>query len=120
VLQHNRLSDIFSTLRTSYLTFLYWIISRRRIFGHKREETNAVFIKLNNEDFRNLYYPSSISDKMRLAKHVAHIGQMRSASKFLVGKPEWKRTLGRFRRRWEDNIKMDVKEIRCEDWINAA
>jgi hypothetical protein len=42
--------------------------------------------------------------------------------RFLVGKPEGKRPLGRNRRRWEDNIKMDLQEVECGvmDWINLA
>jgi hypothetical protein len=40
----------------------------------------------------------------------------------LVGKPEGKRPLGRYRRRWEDNIRMDIQEVGCgcEDWIGLA
>ena len=45
--------------------------------------------------------------------------QFRNAYRFLVGKPESKRPLGRPRRRWEDNIKMDLREVGCDprDWI---
>jgi hypothetical protein len=48
---------------------------------------------------------------MRWAGHVAYMGEVRGAYNILVGKPEGRRTLGRFRRRWEDNMKMDLKEI---------
>ena len=59
---------------------------------------------------------------MRWAGHVARMGERRGVYRVLVGKPGGKRPLGRPRRRWEDNIKMDLKEMRCEsmDWIELA
>jgi hypothetical protein len=48
---------------------------------------------------------------MRWAGHVARIGEKRNAYRLLVGKPEGKRTLGRPRRRWADNIRMDLGEV---------
>jgi hypothetical protein len=56
------------------------------------------------------------------AGRVARIGDRRSVYRVLVGKPEGKRSLGRSRRRWEDNIKMDLQEVRCEgmEWIEVA
>ena len=56
------------------------------------------------------------------AGHVAHMGERRGLYRVLVGKPEGKRQLGRPRRRWEDNIKMDLQEVRCGgmDWIELA
>jgi len=50
---------------------------------------------------------------MRWAGHVARMGESRGVYRVLVGKPEEKRPLGRFRRRWEDNIKMDLQEVGC-------
>ena len=54
--------------------------------------------------------------------HVAHMEKSRSAYRVLVGKPEGKGSLGRLRRRWEDNIKMDLREVGCDpgDWIALA
>jgi len=54
--------------------------------------------------------------------NVARIGEWRGIYRVLVGKPEGKRPLGRPRRRWEDNIKMDLQEVGCEvmDWIKLA
>jgi len=54
--------------------------------------------------------------------HVAHMGEGRGLYRVLVGKLEWKRPLGRPRHRWEDNIKMDLQEVRCGgmDWIEVA
>jgi hypothetical protein len=56
---------------------------------------------------------------MRWAGHVARVGERRGAYRALVGKTEGRRPLGRPRRRWEDNIKMDFREVRLEDkdWI---
>ena len=60
--------------------------------------------------------------RMRWAGHVARIGEDRGVHRVLVGKPEGKRTLGRSRRRWEDNIKMDLQEVGGGrgDWMELA
>jgi len=50
---------------------------------------------------------------MRWAEQVARMGEGRGLYRVLVGKPEGRRPLGRPRRRWEDNIKMDFQEVRC-------
>ena len=62
------------------------------------------------------------SRRMRLAGHVARMGEERVVCRVLVGKPEGKRPLGRPRRRWMDNIKMDVQEVGCGgmEWIELA
>ena len=62
------------------------------------------------------------SGRLRWARHVARMEQFRNPYKVLVGKPESKRPLGRPRRRWEDNIKMDLREVGCDsrDWIDLA
>jgi hypothetical protein len=62
------------------------------------------------------------SRRMRWAGHVALMGEKRDVHRFLVGKPERKRPLGRPRRRWEDNIKRDLQEVGgcCADWIERA
>ncbi|KAJ4449084.1 hypothetical protein ANN_00479 [Periplaneta americana] len=62
------------------------------------------------------------SRRLRWAGHVARIGESRNAYRVLVGRPEGKRPLGRSRRRWEDNIKMDLREVGYDDrdWINLA
>ena len=53
---------------------------------------------------------------------MASMGEGRGVYMVLVGKPEGKRPLGRPRRRWEDNIKMDLQEVGgvCEDWMRLA
>jgi hypothetical protein len=60
--------------------------------------------------------------RMRWAGHVARMGEKRNAYRILVGKPAGKRPLGRPRRRWVDNIKMDLREIGWDrmDWIDLA
>jgi hypothetical protein len=56
------------------------------------------------------------SRSMRWAGHVARMGEGRGAYRVLVGKPEGRRPLGRSRRRWEDNIKMDLQEVGWGAW----
>jgi len=59
---------------------------------------------------------------MRLAGHVAHMGEERGVYRVLVGKPEGRKPLGRPRRRWADNIRMDLQEVGCVymDWNGLA
>jgi hypothetical protein len=83
--------------------------------------------KLHNEELHNLYSSPNIiemimSRRMRWAGHIAQMGKTRNAYRILVGKPEGKRLLGRPRRRWADNIKMDFREIDWDgmDWIDLA
>jgi len=59
---------------------------------------------------------------MKWARHVARMGEIRNSYKILVGKPEEERRLGRPRRRWDDNIRMDLKEIgwECVDWMRLT
>jgi hypothetical protein len=59
---------------------------------------------------------------MRWARHIAHMGELRNSFGILVGEPEGKRPLGRPRRIWEDNIRMDLREIELDvmDWIHPA
>ena len=62
------------------------------------------------------------SRRMRWAGDVAHMGEKRGVYRVLVGKPEGKRPLERPRRRWVDNIRMDIQEVGCGymDWIGLA
>ena len=62
------------------------------------------------------------SRRMRWAGHVARMGEETRVYRVLVGKPEGRRRLGRPRRRWVDNIRMDLREVRCGymDWIGLA
>ena len=98
----------------------------RRIFGPKTDEVTGEWRKLHNEELNALYSPNIIqvikSRRMRWAGHVARIWERRGSYKVLVGKPEVKRPLGRPRRRWDVNIKMDLKEVRWRgmDWFDVA
>ena len=91
----------------------------RRIFGPKRDEVTGEWRKLHNEELNNLYSSPNI---VRWAGHVARMGEGRGVYRVLVGKPEGKRPLGRPRRRWEDNIRMDLREVGCGcvDWMELA
>ena len=57
------------------------------------------------------------SKRMRRAGHVARMGERKDVYRVLVGKPEGKRPLGRPRRKWEDNIKMDLQELLCGGYV---
>jgi hypothetical protein len=87
----------------------------RKTFGPKREEDGS-WRKLHNDELHSLYSSPNIvrvikSRRMRCAGHVARMGEGRGVYRVLVGRPEGKRPLGRPRRRWDDNIKMDLREI---------
>jgi hypothetical protein len=99
----------------------------RRIFGPKRDGVTGWWRKLHSEELHNLYSSPSIiriikSRRMRWAGHVARMGEKRNVYRLLVGKPEGKRSLGRPRRRWIDNIKINLLEMELSvvDWIGLA
>ena len=99
----------------------------RRIFGPKRDGVTGEWRELHNEELNSLYSsPNTVrvikSRRMRWAGHVARIEEGRDVHKVLVGKPGGKRPLGRRRRRWEDNIEMDLQEVGkgCGNWMELA
>jgi hypothetical protein len=98
----------------------------RRIFGPKRDEVTGEWRKLHNEEPHNLCSSPDIIRqmrwRMRWAGHVARMGEERKVYKVLVGKPEGKRPPGRPRRRWENGIRMDLREIGLGGvvWIQLA
>ena len=74
---------------------------------------------MHNAELHALYSSPNIirnlkSRRLRWAGHVTRMEQSRNAYRVLVGKPEGKRPLGRPRRRWKDNIKMDLREVGCD------
>jgi hypothetical protein len=88
----------------------------RRVFGPKRDEVTGEWRKLHNEELNDLYSLPNIvqvvkSRRMRWAGHVARMGEGRGVHRVFAGKPEGKRPLERPRRRWEENIKMDLQEV---------
>jgi hypothetical protein len=114
------------TLREEHRPRVFENRELRRIFGLKREEDGS-WRKLHNDELHILYSSPNIvraikSRRMRLAGHVARMGEGRGVYRVLVGKPEGKRPLGTPRRRLEDNIKMDLKETRVNgaNWIQVA
>jgi hypothetical protein len=103
----------------------YNAISIERIFGPKRDGIVGGWRKLSNVELHNLYSSPSIirmirSTTMRWAGYIARIG--RKGMSILMGNPEGKRPLRRPRRRWEDNIRMDLREIGWDGmyWIDVA
>jgi hypothetical protein len=98
----------------------------RRIFGPKREEDES-WRKLHNDELGSMYSSPNIvrvikSGRMRWEGHVARMVEGRGVYRVFVGRPEGKRPLGRPRRRWEDNIKKEVREIGIDgaNWIQLA
>jgi hypothetical protein len=100
--------------------------SFKEIFGRRREEDGS-WRKLHNDEIHSLYSSPNVvtvikSRKMRWAGHVARMGEGKGVYRVLVGRPEGKRPLEIHRRRWEYNIKMDLREIGIDEanWIRLA
>jgi hypothetical protein len=102
-----------------YIVYIFYNLLRR-IFGPKREEVTRGWRKLHNEELNDLYSSYNIVQMirsrrmMRWAGHIARMGSRgegRGVCGVSVGKSEGRRPLGRPRRRWEDNIKMDLEEV---------
>jgi hypothetical protein len=115
------------TLREEHRLIVFENRVLRRIFGPKRDEVTGGWRKLHNDELHDLYSSPSIimvikARRMRWAGHMARMGEVRGAYNILVGRSEGMRPLGRPRRRWEDNIKMDIRETEFEDvdWILLA
>jgi hypothetical protein len=113
-------------LREEYRLSVFENRLLRRIFGLKRDEDGS-WRKLHNDKLHSLYSSPNIvrvikSRGMRWAEHVACKEEGRGVYKVLVVRPEGKRPLGRQRRRWEDNIKMNPREIGFDgaNWIPLA
>jgi hypothetical protein len=96
-----------------------------RIFGPKRHEVTRDWRKLRYEELNDLYSSFNIvrmikSRRMGLVGHVARMGERRRVYRVLLGKPEGKGPLERPRRRWEDNIKMDLQEVDVWVWNGSS
>jgi hypothetical protein len=98
----------------------------RNIFGPKREEDGS-WRKLHNDELHTLYSSPNIvrvikSRRMRWTGHVTRMGERRGVYRVFVGRSEGKIPLGRPGRRWEDNIKMDLREIGLDvaNWTQLA
>jgi hypothetical protein len=96
-----------------------------RIFGPKWEKVARGWRRMHSDELRNLYAAPNIikvtkSRRMRWERPVVRTGEMINAYNVLVGKPEGIKPLGITKRRWEDNIRMDLRKIGWEfvDWIH--
>jgi hypothetical protein len=96
----------------------------RRLFGLKGDEVTGRWIKLHNEELHGVCSSPSIirTIKSRRMRHVSRMGDKRNTYELLVGKPERRRPLGKLRRRWLDNIRMDLLELGWGDvdWIGLT
>jgi hypothetical protein len=92
----------------------------RKIFGPKREEDGS-WRKLHNDDLHSLYSSPNIVMVIK-SRRMRWAGHGRSVYRVLVGRPEYKRPLGRLRCKWEDNINMDFREIGIDgaNWIQLT
>jgi hypothetical protein len=95
----------------------------KRIFGPKTEELTRG--RNTNEEVHNFNVPSNIVRVIKLRRfrwveHLAHMGEVRNAYKMFVGKPERKTPLGRLRRRWKDNIKVDLMDVEYECGLDSS
>jgi hypothetical protein len=97
-----------------------------RTFGPKREEDGS-WRKLHNDELNSLYSSPNIvseieSRRIGWAGHVARMGEGRGGYRILVGRPERKKPVGRPRHKWEDNIKIDLRDMGIDgaNWIELA
>jgi hypothetical protein len=96
-----------------------------RVFGPRRDEVTGEWSKLHNEELNDLHSsPNTLlvvkSGRMIWAGHVARIGERRGVYRIVVGKSEGKIPLGRSRRKWEDNIQMDLKGVEFRVMLDRA
>jgi hypothetical protein len=104
------------TLREKYRLRVFENRVLRKILGPKTEKAAGSWVRLYNEELHNLHSSTNIVSLIKLMRMrrvwcVACVGERRNAYKIFVGEPEGIRPLGRTRRRWEDNIGTDVREI---------
>jgi hypothetical protein len=130
--------DLYQGDHTSFITivFIMYDLTELRVFENKvlrrifvpiMDGVTGEWRRLHNEELDDLYSSPNIirvikSRRMRWAGHVARMGDGRGAYRVLVRRPEGRRPLGRPRRRWEDNIKIDLQEVGWGgmDWIDMA
>ena len=116
-----------SQLQNRHRGFLLQNMVLRRIFGPRKDEVTGEWRRLHKEELNYLYSsPNSVwvikSRRMGWAGHVARVDAGEGVYRVLVGKPEGRRPLGRPKRRWVDNIRMDFQEVGCGymDWIGLV
>ena len=110
--------------RVTKLAYIYIYVC---MYKPRRDEVTGEWRRLHNEELNDLYSsPNNVRvikpRRMRWAGHVARMGEERGVYRVLVGKPVGRRPLVRPRRRWEDNIRMDLQEVGCVymDWTGLA
>ena len=114
------------TLREERKLRVFEKMALRRIFGPRRDEVTREWRRLHKDELKDLYSSPNIvrvikSRRMRWTGHVVRTGEDRGAYRVLVGKREGKRPLGRPRRKWVDNIRMDLQEVGCGlDWAGPG
>jgi hypothetical protein len=114
------------TLREEHILRVFENRVLRRVFGPKRDEVTGEWRKLHNEELHDLYSSPSIfriiKSRMRWTGNVARRREKRNAYRLLMGKPKGKRPLGKPRREWVDNIRMDLGVMGWVDvdWIGLA
>ena len=96
----------------------------RKVSWSKRDEVTREWRKLHIEELSDRYSLPNIvrGVKSRRMRWTGHVEERRGVQRVIQVKPEGKRPLGRPRRRWEDNIEMDIQEVvgGCEDWMELA
>ena len=107
------------TLREEHRLKLFEYKVLRKIFRAKKDKITGEWRKFRNIELHGFYSSPNIirsikSSRLRWAGHVARMEQSRNAYRVLVRKPEEKSPLGRPRRRWQGNIKMDLREVVCD------
>jgi hypothetical protein len=111
------------TLREEHRLRVFENRMLRKIFGLKREKDGS-WRKLHNDELHSLYSSLNIvkSRRMRRMGHVACMEEGRGVYRVLVGRPKGKRPPGRPKCRWEDNIKLDLREIGIDEanWIQLT
>jgi hypothetical protein len=117
----------FLILREGHKLRVFENIVLRRIYASKEDGVTGGWRKLHNEELHDLHTSLTIiriitSRRMRLAGHVARMGEKRKTYGLLVGNPEGKKPLERPRCRWVDSIKMDLVVVELDelDWIGLA
>ena len=110
---------LYLTLREEHTVGVFENIVLMQIFGAKRDEIIGEWRNLHNAELHALYSSPNIimnhkSRRLKWAGHEARMEESRNACRVLVGKPEGKRPLGRPRRRSEDSIKTDLREVSCD------
>jgi hypothetical protein len=108
----------YLTLREEHRLRVFDNRETRNVCRRTRDEVTGEWRTLHNEEPNDLYSSPNITRVMKSRRmswmgHIARMGERKWAYRILAGRPEGRRPLGKQRRRWEDNIKMDLQEVGC-------